>query len=67
MIISSQTPDNTWETGTFEYTPSRFVGLASDAANATGVTFVDHGLYVAEAWKEAGNVTTNGYYPEDHT
>lgn len=67
VIISSQTPDNPWETGTFEYTPSRFVGYAQIAAETAGVEYVDHGAYTANIFEQLGNATVNSYYPIDHT
>jgi rhamnogalacturonan acetylesterase len=67
VIISSQTQDNTWETGTFEYSPSRFVGYAQLAAETAGVEYVDHGAYTASIFEQLGNATVNSYYPIDHT
>ncbi|CRG87864.1 alpha-L-arabinofuranosidase [Talaromyces islandicus] len=67
VIISSQTPDNPWETGTFEYSPSRFVGYAQIAAEAAGVEYVDHGAYTANIFEQLGDATVNSYYPIDHT
>jgi rhamnogalacturonan acetylesterase len=60
VIISSATPNNVWETGTFTYSANRFVTYASDAAKAAGATFVDHGLYTAHAYKNAGATTVSG-------
>ncbi|KZV75970.1 carbohydrate esterase family 12 protein [Peniophora sp. CONT] len=67
VIISSATPDNPWETGTFTYSANRFVGYAEDAATASGATFVDHGLYTAALYDKAGATTVDSYYPNDHT
>lgn len=67
MVIASQTPNNVWETGDFIYEPSRFVGLAGDAAKEAGVEFVDHGEAVADAYESAGGDVVNGWYLEDHT
>jgi len=67
VIISSATPNNVWETGTFTYSANRFVTYASDAAKAAGATFVDHGLYTAQLYKNAGATTVDSYYPNDHT
>ncbi|KAJ7061464.1 SGNH hydrolase-type esterase domain-containing protein [Mycena amicta] len=67
VIISSATPDNTWETGVFVYTPSRFVQYCQDAATATGATFVDHGLFTAALYKNMGAAVVDSYYPNDHT
>ena len=67
VIISTATPNNVWETGTFTYSASRFVGYCEDAATASGSTFVDHGLYTADLYKQAGATTVDSYYPHDHT
>ena len=67
VIMSSQTPDNPWETGTFEYTPSRFVGYAKTAANAIGASYVDHGQYVADRFEALGAAAVDAFYPNDHT
>lgn len=67
VIISSQTPDNPWETGAFTYSPSRFVGYAELAAKTAGVEYVDHGAYVADIYDELGKNTVDSYYPHDHT
>lgn len=67
VIISSQTPNNPWETGTFSYSPSRFVGYAQLAAEAAGVPYVDHGAYVADRFEALGQTAVNAYFPSDHT
>ncbi|PYI01545.1 SGNH hydrolase [Aspergillus sclerotiicarbonarius CBS 121057] len=67
VIISSQTPDNPWETGTFVYDPTRFVGYAELAAERTGVAYVDHGGYVASVFEELGESVVDAFYPVDHT
>ncbi|KAJ6181347.1 hypothetical protein N7519_011808 [Penicillium mononematosum] len=67
VIISSQTPNNPWETGTFSYSPSRFVGYAQLAAEAAGVPYVDHGAYVADRFETLGQTAVNAYFPSDHT
>ncbi|KZV75977.1 carbohydrate esterase family 12 protein [Peniophora sp. CONT] len=67
VLISSATPNNPWESGTFSYAAPRFVGYARDAATASGATFVDHGLYLAVLFQEAGEATVDSYYPNDHT
>lgn len=67
VIISSQTPNNPWESGSFEYTPSRFVEYAQLAAETAGVDYVDHGAYVADAFNILGLDAVNAFYPEDHT
>ena len=67
VVISSQTPNNPWETGTFSYTPSRFVELAKLAAQRAGVDYVDHGAYVADMYKSLGKTTVDSFFPNDHT
>jgi rhamnogalacturonan acetylesterase len=67
VIVSSQTPNNVCEGGSYAYSPSRFVGYARDAAKAAGVPFVDHGLYTATLYNKAGCSAVNSYYPKDHT
>ncbi|PKX88726.1 rhamnogalacturonan acetylesterase RgaE [Aspergillus novofumigatus IBT 16806] len=67
VLIASQTPNNPWETGTFSYTPSRFVELAKLAAQKAGVGYVDHGAYVADMFKSLGKTTVDSYFPNDHT
>lgn len=67
VLISSQTPNNPWESGSFEYTASRFVEYAALAAETAGVEYVDHGAYVASAFELLGADAVNAVYPEDHT
>ncbi|KAJ5965267.1 hypothetical protein N7481_011981 [Penicillium waksmanii] len=67
VLISSQTPNNPWETGTFTYTPSRFVAYAKLAAEAAGASYVDHGAYVADIFESLGLSTVDSYFPLDHT
>jgi len=69
VIVSSQTPDNPWESGTFSYSPSRFVTsaqLAVSEAGSKNVTFVDHGAYVADEFKRLGKDVVDAFYPKDH-
>ncbi|CZR63612.1 related to rhamnogalacturonan acetyl esterase [Phialocephala subalpina] len=69
VIVSSQTPDNPWESGTFVYSTGRFVTGAQLAMKETGnenVTFVDHGLNVANAFEKLGKDVVDGFYPKDH-
>lgn len=51
VILSSQTPNNLWETGTFVNSPPRFVGYELLAKNELGggVYFVDHYQAVADS------------------
>lgn len=67
VLISSQTPNNPWETGEFGYEPSRFVEYAALAAENAGVEYVDHGAYTADAFYLMGADAVNAVYPEDHT
>ena len=70
VIVSSQTPNNPWESGSFVYTDGgRFVGYARDVAKALGpnAMYVDHGAYTANIWKTLGGPTTNSMFPQDHT
>ena len=67
VIISSATPNNVWETGTYVYSANRFVGYARDAASASGSAFVDHGQYVVDAHKALGASAVDAFYPHDHT
>ncbi|KAI0770387.1 SGNH hydrolase [Fomes fomentarius] len=67
VIISSQTPNNPWEGGSFSYSPSRFVGYAQTAAKAIGANYVDHGQYVADRFQTLGLTTVDSYFPNDHT
>lgn len=67
VLISSQTPNNVWETGEYIYEASRFVEGARVAASAAGVDYVDHGAYVASIYRSLGEDTVNGFYPADHT
>jgi len=67
VIMSSQTPNNPWEGGSFSYTGNRFVTYAELAASRIGATYVDHGQYTANRWQSLGLTTTNSYFPSDHT
>ncbi len=67
VIVSSQTPDNPWEGGSFTYTPSRFVGYAKTAAKTIGAAYVDHGQYVANEFQALGLSKVTSFYPNDHT
>ncbi|KAI8815121.1 SGNH hydrolase-type esterase domain-containing protein [Cladochytrium replicatum] len=67
VIMSSMTPNNPVELGTFVYGPSRFTGFASLAASRTGSSFVDHGQYTANFFKSRSIATVNSYFPNDHT
>ncbi|KAI1122161.1 carbohydrate esterase family 12 protein [Nemania abortiva] len=69
VVLSSQTPNNLWETGAFVSAPPRFVGyqLTAQKALGTGVYFVDHYQAVADMYYKLGNTATNALYPNDHT
>lgn len=70
VIISSPTPNNPWETGSFVYTDGgRFVAYSKAVAAALGsnAQYVDHGAYAANIWKIYGAAKTNALFPEDHT
>lgn len=67
VIISSQTPNNPWENGTFVSAPTRFVGLAEFVAQTEGVEYVDHNAYTYAAFKNLSAETVDAYFPFDHT
>lgn len=68
VLVSSQTPDNPWETGKFIDQPTRFVEYAELAANVSGAEYVDHFAYTNAIFKQLGNETVNSFYPENqHT
>ncbi|CAE7214043.1 hypothetical protein CFE70_009722 [Pyrenophora teres f. teres 0-1] len=70
VIISSQTPNNPWESGQFVYTDGgRFVTYAKAVAQALGsnAMYVDHGAYAASAWSTLGKTGTDDLFPIDHT
>jgi rhamnogalacturonan acetylesterase len=69
VIVSSQTPNNPWEGGTFTYTPGRFSDYAKSVATQLGkdAWFVDHGLYTANIFKTLGKTKVDALYPQDHT
>jgi rhamnogalacturonan acetylesterase len=70
VIISSQTPNNLWEGGTYYGgAPPRFVPYAQLAAQRVGygASFVDHFQAVANMFKRLGNQATNALFPVDHT
>ncbi|EMD89260.1 carbohydrate esterase family 12 protein [Bipolaris maydis ATCC 48331] len=71
VIVSSQTPNNPWESGSFQYGDGgRFVGYARDVATALGANamFVDHGKYTADMYKTLGKAGTDALFVTgDHT
>lgn len=69
VVISSQTPNNMWEGGSYNGGAGRFVGYAAQAARnvGKGSSFVDHFQAVGNMYKKLGNQKTNSLYPKDHT
>lgn len=69
VIVSSQTPNNLWEGGTYSAAGPRFVAYAAQAGKeiGNGGSFVDHFQAVANMYKKLGNAATNALYPKDHT
>ncbi|KAH7160496.1 rhamnogalacturonan acetylesterase, partial [Dactylonectria estremocensis] len=70
VILSSQTPNNQWETGVFGGAAPRFVGYQKTAVTALGssaVTFVDHFQAVSNMNLKLGNSAVNAFFPNDHT
>ncbi|CBY00009.1 hypothetical protein IAQ61_002778 [Plenodomus lingam] len=70
VIISSPTPNNPWEGGTFSYTDGgRFVEYSRDVAKALGpnAMYVNHSAYTAAIFKELGKEKTDALFPKDHT
>lgn len=70
VVLSSQTPNNLWETGSYVYAAPRFVGYQKTAVDALGsdsVTFVDHFEAVASMYAQMGDSEVNALFPSDHT
>ena len=67
VVVSSQTPNNVWESGEYEYAASRFVSGAQRGAQAAKVAYVDHGAYVAARYEALGKDAVDAFYPVDHT
>jgi len=69
VIISSQTPNNPWETGSFVNAPSRFVDLAKKVAGLVeGAVFIDHFAYVNKEYQAHYNPNTiKDLFAGDHT
>lgn len=67
MILSSPTPNNPWENGSFVYAPTRFTDYAQFVAGNSSSTFVDHGTYMADLYEALGPTTVDAFYPHDHT
>ncbi|PNH64852.1 hypothetical protein VD0002_g3961 [Verticillium dahliae] len=71
VIISTSTPRNVWQTGSYAWSPPRFHYYGwpppqqlGDPAN--GVYFLPHGEYGAQAQRNLGASTVNAGYPVDH-
>ncbi|KAH6662931.1 rhamnogalacturonan acetylesterase [Plectosphaerella plurivora] len=70
VILSTQTPNNQWEFGTWNGAAPRFVGYQNTATKAIAdsrVTFVDHFAAVTKMYLKLGNTAVNALYPNDHT
>ena len=69
VIISSPTPNNPWEGGSFSYAPSRFTTYCQSVAQQIGkdAMFVDHGTYTANIFKTLGKSKVDSFFPNDHT
>ncbi|KAH8902345.1 SGNH hydrolase [Coniochaeta sp. PMI_546] len=69
VVVSSQTPNNVWEGGKFNGSPSRFVAYAATAAKnvGEGASFVDHFQATADMYLKLGAAKTNALFPKDHT
>ncbi|KAK4102358.1 carbohydrate esterase family 12 protein [Parathielavia hyrcaniae] len=69
VIISSQTPNNLYEGGSWLTGVPRFVGYAALAARnvGNGATFVDHFRAVANMFLRLRSSGTNALFPVDHT
>jgi rhamnogalacturonan acetylesterase len=69
VVISSPTPNNPWEGGSFSYAPSRFTTYSKSAAEQIGpnAMFVDHGQYTANIFKSLGKAKVDSFFPNDHT
>ncbi|KAH7326792.1 SGNH hydrolase-type esterase domain-containing protein [Rhizoctonia solani] len=67
-IISSTTPNNPFENvNKINFTPSRFVTYAKNAAAAKGVPYVDHFTASLLNYNKLGKAKTESYFPKDHT
>jgi rhamnogalacturonan acetylesterase len=69
VVVSSQTPNNLFEGGSFIPGAPRFVGYAALAARnvGNGANFVDHFQAVANMFLRLGSAKTNALFPVDHT
>lgn len=72
VVLSSATPDNPWETGSFVYSPNRFeyytwLATQVEGGPSAGVYFVSHGDYTAQLEDNLGATVVDEYFPIDHT
>lgn len=69
VVVSSQTPNNLWEGGSFSTGAPRFVAYAAQSGreSGTGASFVDHFQAVLNMYRKLGSAKTNALYPKDHT
>jgi rhamnogalacturonan acetylesterase len=59
--LASLTPDNIWN-GTTIAAGGRFVTYAQSVGTDTGITYVDHFDYTAQAYNKLGETTVNTFY-----
>lgn len=64
-ISSSQTPDNIWS-GSAIAAGGRFVTYARSVGTDTGIAYVDHYGYTAQAYNQLGQAAVTKFYPIDH-
>jgi len=68
VVVASPTPDNPWESGSYEYEANRFTAYAKDAASGFAhAKFADHGQLVANEFQKLGASEVDRFYPNDHT
>ncbi|KAJ9628581.1 Rhamnogalacturonan acetylesterase [Taxawa tesnikishii (nom. ined.)] len=67
VIISSQTPNNPWESGSFVYSAPRFVEYAQLAANTSKVAYIDHFSYTNSFYQTRTAAQVDAWFPMDHT
>ncbi|KAH6916997.1 rhamnogalacturonan acetylesterase [Coprinopsis sp. MPI-PUGE-AT-0042] len=65
VIVASQTPRNGWANGAISTPGPRFVGYAQLVGQRTGVTYINHWAYVAQAYNRNGQTKVNSFYPSD--
>ena len=72
VIISSPTPNNPWEFGSYSWIPSIYEYYSwyiveSLGGPSAGIYYVNHGDYCAEALKLMGQEAADANFPMDHT